>query len=184
MLTSFQKRKLTKLFTMYDLANQGVIRLSDFEKIAQNLAKLRKWKAGSPEESHLNQQYTYRWLRLRDEIKQSAHHRRDHQVTLEEWLIYYESLLEDETFRHDVQSMGNLIFEVIDLDQNQNIDLPEWTNLFRVYHLPIVYAKISFEQLDDDQDGFLTQENILRALHEFYWSQNPDDLGNYLFGPV
>ena len=73
MLTSFQKRKLTKLFSMYDLGNNGVLKLSDFEEIARRLASLRGWKAGSPEERHLLEQYTYRWIRLRGDIKERSH---------------------------------------------------------------------------------------------------------------
>ncbi|MEA5536618.1 hypothetical protein [Crocosphaera sp. XPORK-15E] len=184
MLTSFQKQKLTKLFSMYDAENMGVLKLSSFETIARRLGGLRGWKSGSQEELNLLEQYTYRWMRLKNNIKESTHHGSGSTINLEEWFVYHEILLEEDAFKQDIKALGNLIFDVIDLDENQKIDQQEWTTLFKIYGLPVVYSPMAFSQMDEDEDGFLTKEDILRRLQEFYWSQNPQEKGNYLFGPI
>ncbi len=76
-----------------------------------------------------------------------------------------------------------MIFEVVDLDENGLIDRREWKNLFQVYNLPVVYSDSTFTQLDSDEDGFLSRQEILSLLQEFYFSDEPSALGNYMFGP-
>lgn len=182
MLTSLQKRKLTKLFSMYDVQNTGVLQLSSFEQIAHRLAQLREWKPGTPAYEAIREKYVYRWIRLRGDIEESIHNRLGSRIELKQWLQYYENLLEQEQFRKELKNLGTMIFEVIDLDENGRLDQEEWKRLFQVYHLPVVYLDKVFAQLDTDQDGWLSQEQVLTLLEEFYFSDDPEALGNSMFG--
>ena len=49
MLTELQKRKIIKLFTIYDADNHGYLLFSDYEKIAHKLADLKGWKSDDME---------------------------------------------------------------------------------------------------------------------------------------
>ncbi len=77
MLSELQKRKLMKLFCMYDVCNLGVLKISDFERLAQQLAELRGWKPSTAAYDKITSQYLFRWNRMRAEIKQTLQIRND-----------------------------------------------------------------------------------------------------------
>lgn len=183
MLSQLQQRKLIKLFSMYDTENNGILKLANFEHIAHRLAQLKGWKANTPKYQALEQQYAYRWIRLRGNIKEATHHPPDYKIDLNEWLEYHQKLLEQEQFRQDIKSLGAVIFEVADLDENGRLDQQEWKTIFQVYNIPVVYCQSTFTQLDTDKDGFLRREEILSFLQEFYFSNDSQARGNYMFGP-
>lgn len=80
--------------------------------------------------------------------------------------------------------MAELVFKIIDLDESGNLDQNEWQTLFQVYNIPVIYAPESFAKIDLNQDGFLSREEVLSALQEFYDSDDPEVAGNYIFGPI
>ena len=64
MLTDLQKRKLTKLFSMYDSDYTGVLVKKDFELMFKKLATLRNWSKRSPRYIVLEEKLMYKWQRL------------------------------------------------------------------------------------------------------------------------
>jgi hypothetical protein len=100
MLTELQKRKLMKLFCMYDAKNLGVLKLADFEQLAQRLADLRGWKADTPlYEEALNRFVILQWNRIRAFIQQKLNRHVSNHVSLEDWLAYYDIVLNDQTYQ-------------------------------------------------------------------------------------
>ncbi len=100
MLTELQKRKLMKLFSMYDAKNLGVLKLSDFEQLAQRLADLRGWKADTPAyEEALNRYVLLQWNRIRAFIQHKLNRLPSNHISLEDWLAYYDIILNDEAYQ-------------------------------------------------------------------------------------
>ncbi len=183
MLTQIQKRKLIKLFSMYDADNLGVLKLPDFERVAHKLAQLKGWKPGSSDYQTLLDKYAYLWIHMRAEIKNKINHKLESQVTIEEWLKYHEIVLDNQEYKEEIKSIATLVFDAVDLDENGNIDRQEWKNLFQVYNIPVVYLEESFSQIDCNHDGLISKEELLSSLKDFYYSQDPDATGNFMFGP-
>lgn len=185
MLTEFQKRKLMKLFSMYDAQNLGVLKLSDFEQLAQRLAELRGWKPGTPAyEKNLNQYLFFQWNRIRTTIKQKLQHPKDGSVNLEEWFAYYNIVLNDKTYQEELNLLTEAVFYVVDVDETGHLDKSEWADLFRVYNLPVIYVDETFARIDLDGDGVLSKEEVLSMVQVFLNSDEPDQPGNYMFGPI
>jgi Ca2+-binding EF-hand superfamily protein len=184
MLTELQKRKLMKLFSMYDACNLGVLRISDFERLAQQLAEMRGWKPGTEAYEKLINQYLFRWNRMRAEIKQTLNVRNDGQVNLDEWLTYYDTVLNDQAHEEDLLALAEAVFNVVDVDQSGHLDQGEWTELFRAYNIPVIYVEETFARIDRDGDGALSKAEVLSMIREFYYSSDPDAAGNYMFGPI
>jgi len=184
MLTELQKRKLMKLFCMYDACNIGVLKISDFERLAQQLAELRGWKPGTAAYEKIINQYLFRWNRMRTEIKQTLHIRNDGQVNLDEWLNYYDIVLNDQSYKEELLALVEAVFNVVDVDESGHLDKGEWTKLFRAYNIPIIYVEETFTRIDRDGDGVLSKEEVLSMMREFYYSNDPSAVGNYMFGPI
>lgn len=180
MLTALQKRKLIRLFTIYDADNSGRLSLIDFKRIAQRLAELRDWSYNSPEYNDILSQFSLDWLR----IKEEADIDRDHKVTLEEWLAYYDQVLTSEdSYHEELQNRFEIIYDIFDQDGDGEIGLQEWIDFCRAYNVPIVYAPNIFQSLDRNGNGFLCKREVLQMFHDFYFSDNPEAPGNWMLGP-
>lgn len=184
MLTDLQKRKMLKLFAMYDAGNRGYLQFSDYEKIAHKLADLRRWKSDEPEYQKLLNKYGYQWISMHGSIQEKLKQKGRNQIDLDEWLKYHELVIQDQDYRQQIKSLTELIFDILDLDKSGNLDQNEWQNLFKVYNIPVIYASESFAKIDINHDGLLSQEEVLSSLREFYYSDNPEAAGNYIFGPI
>lgn len=180
MLTELQIRKFTKLFTMYDHDNSGLISFTDFDTVTKKVAEYRDWEPNSAKINTLNGKFAYCWIHLKGGIDQN----RDQKVSLDEWLNYYEAMLND-TKRHEseINSLVSLIFDVFDVDGDGTISSQEWIDFLAVYNSHRLYAEKTFSRLDINNDGFIAKDEFLKALYEFHYSEEPEALGNSLFIP-
>jgi hypothetical protein len=184
MLSNVQKRKLLKLFSMYDGCNLGTLKISDFEALAQRLADLKGWKLGSANHLSIESKYLFRWNRIRAEIKGKLHHPIDSQVTIEEWLAFHDLVLQDDTYREEVKALSEAVFNAVDVDDSGSLDKKEWENVFRVYSIPVVYVDETFALIDRDGDGKLSKEELASMIEDFYFNDSPESPANLMFGPL
>lgn len=185
MLTELQKRKLMKLFCMYDANNFGVLKLTDFEKIAQQLAELRGWSPDSPQYYDNLQKYLLlQWNRIHSEIRQKLNSQNSGKVSLEDWFTYYDIVLNDSQFESELMLLPEAVFHVVDADQSGKLDKNEWTQLFRVYNVPVIYVDETFLRIDVDGDGVLSKDEVIPMIRDFFYSSDPEKPRNYMFGPI
>ncbi|MEM9450156.1 MAG: calcium-binding protein [Cyanobacteria bacterium P01_E01_bin.6] len=180
MLTDLQTRKLVKFFSMYDADYKGHINCSDFENIAKKLAKRRNWSLRSPRYITLSNQFTYDWKCL----KRDADKGHDKQVSLEEWLTYYDGVLGDpDAYQKSAQQLMDLVFDAFDDDDDGKICAEEWGEFLSVFNVSPVYAPLVFPGLDADNSGFLCKDEVKAAFHEFFYSNDVNSPANQMFGP-
>jgi hypothetical protein len=197
MLTEFQKRKLMKLFSMYDACNLGVLKISDFEELAQRLADLRGWKEDSNSYRDISGKFIYLWNRIRSEIK-NVYNSQPHilnnpdawntqirsQVSLDEWFTYFKVVLNNDNHKEEILALSDAIFTVIDTDESGHLDKSEWAELFRVYNISVIYVDETFAKIDINGDGNLSKDEVMSMIEEFYYSNDPESAGSYMFGPI
>ncbi len=197
MLTEFQKRKLMKLFSMYDACNLGVLKISDFECLAQRLADLRGWKVDSSAYEDISSKFIYLWNRMRSEIKNVYNSQPEvlnnpdawttqirTQITVKEWFTYFEVVLPNPDYHQEVLALSDAIFTVVDTDQSGNLDKAEWAELFRVYNISVIYVDETFAKIDANGDGNLSKQEVMTMIKEFYFSNDLESVGSYMFGPI
>ena len=180
MLTEFQQRKFVKLFSMYDTTHNGMLAHQDFEKIVERITNLRNWSRRSPRYQILDNKYKYQWKQL---IKKAdkAHNQ---EISLEEWLDYHETVLNNQNRYHDeVQSLMEIVVEAFDENEDGKLTQQDWGKFLSVYSVSPVYTQFVFPTLDVNQNGFLTKEEVLKLIFEFYHSDAPNIRANSLFGP-
>lgn len=180
MLTDLQKRKLMKLFSMYDAGCNGFLVSKDFDKVAQKLSNIAGWSVRSPKCVTLTHQLSQEWRCL----KGDADTDRDRKISLDEWFCYYDEMLSDEQkYTERRESLQALIFDVFDHDEDGYLSEAEWGKLLTVYNISPVYTRLIFPLLDTDNDGLLSKTNTLELMRQFFYSDDPAAPGNLIFGP-
>ncbi len=180
MLTDIQTRKLTKLFRLYDANDDGILVQQDFIALATRLANLRQGLQASPHFEQILAHLQQDWVCL----CQAADQNSDARITLNEWLAYYEQILNDiKQYASRVIALVTLLFAAFDQDNDGQISEQEWINLLSLFNVLPIYASSIFLNLDANQDGVLNQDEVLTLIHDFFYINEPSAPANFMFGP-
>lgn len=181
MFTDFQKRKLTRYFEFYDADKNGYIEQADYEVFARRVARVRGWAEGTPGYEIVLGRFVSEWEVLRSFADMS----RDGRVSLHEWFDYHYYIYTiDQKFRADEHDIINTIFETLDHNGDGKITENEFKIFYHIYGLDSALASEIFQRIDENSDGILTRNEIARLYRQFAHSDDPNALGNWLFGPV
>jgi juvenile hormone diol kinase len=179
MLTELQKRKLRRLFKFYDSNGNGFIEAADFDLIHTRFCQAAGWERGSASYERLRAGLSNRWKR----IQAHADTNRDNRVSLEEWLSYVDQMLQsDEAYEAEVKGIASMAFQAFDRNRDERIDLEEYRGLHRAHGLDAATAEELFRDLDLNRDGFISHDEYLHLIGQFYKSEDPGAPGNRLFG--
>lgn len=178
-LTDLQKRKLTRFFTVYDQNHDGVIERSDYILLANNISKAKGFALDSPLSARLRECM----LRVWGNLEHIADKNQDGSVTLEEFLAYRDQLHQDEIKFNDLVSAGLTLFDVMDDNHDGQIELQEFISFYSFFQLDEALAVDVFAKLDVEKTGYLTREQLRIYSREFNLGNDPDAIGNGLFGP-
>lgn len=181
MLTDLQKQKLTRYFRVYDVDDNGTISLPDFERVVENVRALYGVDETSGAHASLRDGYMLRWSAL----AASADKDRSGGVDLDEWLTYWEGVIDDDArYEVEIASVAERLFEVFDTDEDGVLGADEFCNFYGVYGLKSALARQVFIDLDEDGDGRVTRKELMVMAHQFYRGNDPAAPGNRLFGPT
>jgi Ca2+-binding EF-hand superfamily protein len=181
MLTPFQTQKITHYFnTVLDQDKNGILQDNDFLEIGESLCILWRYKAGSDEYNRVMDQCLANWRMLENHIKSEGG-----VANLEGFLRFFDKLLSpgNEQLYHDyMHKVVGDVFDDFDLDGDGVISINEYVDLFMCYHIKIKYSAKAFMKLDRNGDDDVSKEELLKALDEFFKSDDPNANGNWLFG--
>ncbi len=181
MLSDLQTQKLTRYFQVYDIDDDGRIDSADFDRIVHNVMILHWADEGTALTDALRAAYARFW----DGLRKAADGDGDGEVSLDEWLAYWQLTLEDDRrYEEEVHHLTDRLFRVFDLDEDDTIGAAEFMDFFGVFGLPVDLAESVFVELDANGDGVISREELLAVAREFYRSDDPEAPGNLLFGPV
>ena len=180
MLTDLQVQKITKFFSMYDANCDGYLVSDDFELVVKRLADLKNLGSRSGKYIALKDRFRRAWKSL--ESHADLNH--DHQVSLQEWISYYDKILGDEkAYDEELHTLMDIVFEAFDNNGDGKICREEWEHLFTIYNICPIYADKVFEKLDLNGDGYLDRSEVMNLIHRFFYSDDEMDVANRMFGP-
>jgi hypothetical protein len=130
------------------------------------------------------EKYGFQWIKMRGDIKEILQKKQESNVSLEEWLAYHEIVLQESDHQKMIRALDELVFNTVDIDRSNNLDLTEWKIFFSIFNIPVVYANESFQHIDQNGDGSITREELFPLLEEFYYSEDENAVGNKVFGPI
>lgn len=181
MLSDLQTTKLTRYFQVYDVDEDGFIRVADFERIVKNMEVLHGPTDRTNAAHKLRAAFMGHWEALRA----SADIDRDGGIDLDEWLAYWQLALEDDRrYEAEVEAVVDRLFRSFDLDEDDRIGADEFCLFFASFGLAASLARSVFVELDANQDGGLSRAEMLEIGRQFYRGDDPEAPGNLLFGPI
>lgn len=182
MLSDLHDRKATYYFNLIDEDGNGIIEASDFALRAQRLATVQNVTDNAARET-LRQQVVAWW----DHICTIADFDGDARVTLSEWKTYWHSIQrgvdrgETITVR-TLQRAARSTLDAIDRNGSEWITEEEYADWLEAWGA--TGSAEAFRRLDRGGKSFLTREDLVVAVEEFYLSDDPDAPGNALYGPL
>jgi len=180
MLTDLQKRKLTAQFRLNDLSENGYMERTDFERYAARICQSLGLAPGSAEYDMVQAQTVQSWD---NEQLKAFDADGDGRISLEEHIASYDvSLNNPEMFQQLTVQYTQNVFGLWDQDHDGKLSVDEYAKLLWCYGGQDQDARNAFRHLDRDADGYLDVDEIVKAVEEFYLSDDPDAPGNWLLG--
>ncbi len=184
MLKPLQQRKLIRLFNIYDADNSGELNRFDFEFLACKLGQGKPWSVLRD----VKAKYLDFWM----EIKEISDKNEDGRVSLDEWLEAHDQLISSGKFDKIILDITEGFFELFDADKNGHITIDEYFDFAIAYNLfgdpyqaasfPYQKFEEAFNKLDLKQNGYIDLEQLRQLNRDFFYSDDPNSPGNWLFG--
>jgi Ca2+-binding EF-hand superfamily protein len=109
----------------------------------------------------------------------------DKMVNRSEYLAFWLNAMENRTFLD--QLSGGVVIQLIkmfDQDSDGKLSFDEWAALCRAYAFHENDIRLTFDKLDQDADGLLTFDGLVEMNGQYYYSENADDPGNWMWGKL
>jgi Ca2+-binding EF-hand superfamily protein len=181
MLSEFRRKKMARVFDVYDVNKNGVLDQGDYERLAANLAKQRGIAEGTPAFAEIRATYLGAWTAM----QKLANGGKSPNVTLSEWHDSREALLADPSnYAAVVKNVTDAVFNQLDVNEDDQISLEEYRLLYDIYEVDPAPAEEAFKVLDANHDGFLSRADVTKILDEYYYSEDPAAAGNWIFGKL
>ena len=181
MLTELQRKKLTRLFGLYDTDDDGFIGKADYERTAGNLCRAHRYAEGSAEYQGLYGTYMAAWEGLRRMADRDG----DDRVSLAEHLAGYDAMLSHAGPEAFVR-IAQMSTVLADQDKDGKVSRDEMTTLLLAWADGAVDeagAHAAFAKMDLDGDGLVSPEDMRVIVTEYFTSDDPDARGNWMVGP-
>nr|WP_042188593.1 EF-hand domain-containing protein [Kibdelosporangium sp. MJ126-NF4] len=181
--SEFLDRKLARRFETFDYDGDGGIDRSDFVRSATAVADEFRHPAGSPARARLVECSLGLW----EHLAVAADVRHCGSITVDEYKhAFAEGLLvTEESFEKGYRPFLEALMSVCDTDNDGQLSADEhvrWTAA--LMGLPEADARDAHRRLDADGDGYITTDDLLAAIHDFYFDEDPDGMGSWLLGPL
>ena len=179
MLSELRRKKMTRLFHVYDVNKSGYLEQADFERIAANFCQIHGWPSDSEGYKVMHQAQIGQW----QQIQAMSDTDDDAKISLTEYLRAYDGVEDEASFYEaTVNAIVDLTFDYFDRDQDGAMTTAEFGEVYAVFDLPTAEAQAAFAQMDVDGNGRIHKTDALRLVREFYLSDDPHAVGNIFFG--
>ncbi len=175
-----QKRKVHHLFNVLDIDRNGQLQPNDFVNVGKKIvAQLRL-----SEESRSARVILLKSHRLFVQLLTDLHNP-ELSLTLWDWIAFFRDQIESEDegiLDHYIQRTSRHIFDLFDMNKDRLISQEEYANMLTIYNIPQKMAIQGFEELDTNDDKFISADEMVEGLNNFFKSGDPEAKGNLIFG--
>ena len=178
-LSQVQEMKLTFLFNLLDFNRNGHIQQDDLINVAENMSII---KAETLEDHHLS---FFRRFMERSWNHLSYFEKNHYKISLYEWLHFADQEIVNcnkEKYTYNIEKLVHAIFLFFDDNKDKHLSVAEYMSLLASFRADFRSAKRSFDLLDTNNDGLISEQELSQAVWKFFHSSDPEEPGNWLFG--
>lgn len=181
MLSELQKAKIPNLFQMFDANKNGVLDKKDIVRIINTCAVQKRLDKTSEAYNRHESAFLGLWVGM----TALADKNMDDKVTLEEFLAFFDYLIESKNnYKGLVNGISEGFFCTFDQDNDGALTFIEYRQFYEAMGLDERYARTIFNQLDLDSNGSISIKTLKILIDQFFRSQDVKSPGNQFFGPI
>jgi len=183
MLQELQIRKLEHLFRIIDFDHNGLLQKSDFQSIADNVAIFTGIIEDDDHDNLLREEGNMIWGFIQAYFQQPNLQN----IDSKQWIEFMENFFfgaDDEVLDQNITFIVNRLQSVFDKNKDQLISRLEFMSIFVSFRVEVRFANQCFKAMDLNGDGFISTDELVHAAMDFFKSNDPDALGNKLFGEL
>ena len=182
MLSEIQQKKINHLFNVLDANKNGTLQLDDFvqvsEDILQQLSIDRHSRSGQLILIRANRLF----VQLLIDTQQP-----ELSISLWDWMKFFDK--EISSSPGETRALDSYIFRttfhlfsLFDLNNDNQISVEEYSNMWSIYKIPKESCEESFDLLDKNGDLLISADEMVSGLNDFFNSSDPNAPGNLIFG--
>ncbi|MER6252767.1 EF-hand domain-containing protein [Streptomyces sp. NPDC001584] len=172
--------KLERTFDTMDANQDGYLDWSDYQKLADRYIKAYKLGKDDRRARALQSFVQIYWLELLRHAGVDGD-----RLTKDQFITANRLAVIDSSRLNVTEGGGHAIFDVIDVDGDNEISKDEFARFLRdVWKSDAPDAMEAFNKLDTDGDGAISRHEFIRAVREHFLSNDPDAPGSLFFGRV
>lgn len=180
-ITPFLDKKLSRRFQTYDTNGDGYLERGDFETAVRRMGVEFGLSPDHPAYRRLMTLCVGLWEHLCAVLGTPR------RISEEQYkAAFADGLLETEkSFDAGYVPFLESIVSIADTDGDGLLTVEDhvrWTT--SLMNLTEEVARDIHGRLDSDKDGFIGKSDLLGAIREYYFDENPDSAGSWLLGPL
>lgn len=180
MLNALVRRKLTRMFRLFDQDRDGALRREDYERISGNLLRVLQIPRGSTLGDEVLQWYVVEWGELQADADRDA----DGRVTSSVWLSYRaRQLAGPDAFEVMVRPYIEVIATHLDGDGDGVITREDIWRYLSLYGMPDADREVSLARAVPPGARGVTRAELLALARQFYFSDDEATPGSWFLGP-
>ncbi|MEQ9466158.1 MAG: EF-hand domain-containing protein [Ekhidna sp.] len=175
-----QKRKIHHLFNVLDIDRNGQLQPNDFVNVGRKIVVQLKLKQSSRSARLILLKSHRLFVQLLADL-----HNPELSLTLWDWIAFFRDQIEsgdDRILRHYIQRTSRHIFDLFDMNKDRLISREEYANMLTIYNISHKVAIQGFEELDTNSDNFISADEMVEGLTNFFRSEDSEAKGNLIFG--
>lgn len=181
-MSDFLDRKLTRRFATWDRNGNGALEKDDFLQGADRLGEAFGYSEDSPQRRRMRDLCLELWQRMAE----VADFDRNGRISPEEYGKAFGKLVLEEPGAFDAAYVPviDALTAMADHDGDGKLDREEYRAWFvTAFGVGEHDVDVAFDKIDTDDDGHVTRSEMVTAIRDYYFSDDPEVPGNWLLGP-
>lgn len=182
MLTELQRRKFKRLFEVDDEEKHGFVDRNTYIRLTNRFAEKVGWTTNSPEYITLNKKWMYFW----DLMEANGDLNKDQKLSEDEFLLGMDFIVNKmkDGYENVLTQVPYLLFRIHDTNGDGVITFEEYNSFLNMIHSGLDEDTIKqlFMKIDLNGDKVINIDEFEKVVYQFFYSNDINEPGNYLFG--